>query len=76
MYRTDPSGAVTIEFAYPYNAAFVQAHKAGCKAARRRNKGVETEVRPMPGYTMETIEDMLANPDEGHVVVHQCLRNN
>lgn len=68
MTTTPPPVTVVL----PYCAVHVEAHVEGCKAATRRVKRVDTEV--LYSTTVAEIEAMRANPDEGAVKAHACLR--
>ena len=70
MTTTEAAPAVTVVL--PFCAKWVEAHREGCKAATRRVKRVDTEV--LYSTTVEDILSMRANPDEGTVKVHACLR--
>jgi hypothetical protein len=48
-----------------------QAHRLGCKAATRRKNRVEATLTAV---SLDTLHEMLANPDEGHVQLHNCLK--
>lgn len=63
----------TATFTYPYLASYTEAHVDGCKAIHRRVKGVESDIGST-GVTLETIRAMQANPDEGHLKIHACLK--
>lgn len=71
MPTTPEAPAVTVVL--PYRAVFVQAHRQGCKAAFRKSQGWEPEVI-FSTMTVEEIREMRANPDEGTVRAHSCLR--
>jgi hypothetical protein len=53
--------------------SFTSAHLPGCKAAGRRIKGYESEVREN-GVTVADLIEMQANPDEGTYKIHACLK--
>lgn len=63
---------MNVTFCYPYCAPYAEAHMEGCKAITRRVKGVPTDVGPT--VPIEHLYEMQANPDEGHVRVHACLK--
>ena len=50
-----------------------QAHVAGCKAATSRIKGQDSEVHAN-AFTVASLLEMQANPDEGTFKIHACLK--
>lgn len=65
-----------VTFSYLYSTGGTEAHKEGCKAATRRSKHpsgalIDTETRRVE---LDTLLEILTNPDEGYVKIHSCLK--